>query len=235
MKLKAFSLMELSIVLIVIGLMIAAVVGGKDLIKMSEIRSAIAQVQELNASIKQFEITYQALPGDMNNATDFWSDVDNGNGDGEVDEESEQFLAAKHLSLAKLIDGEYTGKPASGKTYVPGENVIESKLKQNTAISLSCCGNTGTSLHFLNKIHIFGVENGNNMTGAVTPIEALWIDEKMDDGIPDTGRIGSQGLYNNNGSSGEGCFSGTGKTSKYLTNDANFKELKNCSVMFAYE
>lgn len=231
---SGFSLVELSVSLTIIGLLVAGVMSGKELIGMSELRSGLSESQEINSAIKQFELTYNALPGDMDNADEFWSSTSNGNNDGEVDIANEQFLAIQHLGLAKLIDGEYIGKPTSSPVYQIEKTVIKSNLGGGSATSFSCCG-TSRGLPFKNKIHIFGIHNGDYMTGAITPVEALWLDNKTDDGIPDTGKTASQGVYNTNFSIGKECFSGTGKNSKYYSNDDNFKEKNTCSIMFAYD
>lgn len=63
-KKSAFSLIELSIVLIIIGLLIAGVTGGASLIKSSELRAAISEARGYAVAVNGFYAQYNALPGD---------------------------------------------------------------------------------------------------------------------------------------------------------------------------
>jgi prepilin-type N-terminal cleavage/methylation domain-containing protein len=63
-KKSAFSLIELSIVLIIIGLLIAGVTGGASLIKSSELRSIMGEARAYATSINGFYTQFNYLPGD---------------------------------------------------------------------------------------------------------------------------------------------------------------------------
>jgi len=67
-KKSAFSLIELSIVLIIIGLLIAGVTGGASLIKSSELRAAISEARGYAVAVNGFFAQYNALPGDYTTA-----------------------------------------------------------------------------------------------------------------------------------------------------------------------
>jgi prepilin-type N-terminal cleavage/methylation domain-containing protein len=62
---KAFTLIELSIVLIIIGLLVAGVVGGAGLIKSSQLRSVITEVGGYNVAVNAFQTQFSQLPGDL--------------------------------------------------------------------------------------------------------------------------------------------------------------------------
>jgi prepilin-type N-terminal cleavage/methylation domain-containing protein len=64
-----FTLIELSIVLVIIGLIVGGVLVGQDLIRAAYIRAQITQIEKFNAAVNTFYGKYQALPGDMNNQT----------------------------------------------------------------------------------------------------------------------------------------------------------------------
>jgi prepilin-type N-terminal cleavage/methylation domain-containing protein len=62
---RGFSLVELSIVLVILGLLIGGLLSGGALIKASQIRSQINQIQELSVAARTFRGKYLNLPGDV--------------------------------------------------------------------------------------------------------------------------------------------------------------------------
>ena len=66
-KKSAFSLIELSIVLIIIGLLIAGVTGGASLIKSSELRAAISEARGWSTAVNGFYNQFNSFPGDYIN------------------------------------------------------------------------------------------------------------------------------------------------------------------------
>lgn len=73
MKSKGFTLVELSIVLVILGLLVGGVLSGQSLIRAAELRSVTSQMDGYRVAINSFRDKYFALPGDMNNATRFWT------------------------------------------------------------------------------------------------------------------------------------------------------------------
>ncbi len=66
---RGFTLIELSIVLVIIGLIVGGVLVGQDLIKAAEVRAQISQIERYNTAVNTFRGKYGALPGDMNAQT----------------------------------------------------------------------------------------------------------------------------------------------------------------------
>jgi prepilin-type N-terminal cleavage/methylation domain-containing protein len=62
-----FTLVELAIVMIIIGLLIAGVLKGQALIQNAQVTSTVAQVKSIEAAISTFSDTYAAIPGDLVN------------------------------------------------------------------------------------------------------------------------------------------------------------------------
>jgi len=60
-----FTLIELSIVMVIIGLIVGGVLVGQDLIVAARIRAQIAQIEEYNAAVNAFNVKYNAIPGDI--------------------------------------------------------------------------------------------------------------------------------------------------------------------------
>ena len=61
-----FTLIELSIVLVIIGLIAGGVLVGQDLIRAAGVRAQISQIEKYNTAANTFRGKYDALPGDMN-------------------------------------------------------------------------------------------------------------------------------------------------------------------------
>lgn len=238
---RGFTLVELSIVLVIIGLLLAGVLQGKEMVRSAELKSMVSTVQEYNSALSQFEYLYEALPGDMANATSYWNSSANGNGDLSINAETsdEPFLAIEHLINAQLLPGEegdYTATWGSG--FVLDGNVPNLE-RAGAGIYVKCCGATTSdgTLDINNHVNIFSIDSSDSTlrAGIVTPIEAKNIDSKFDDGIPDFGLVGSIGNYADTAYAITGCFSGAGSTSAYLSADATYKEAEGCQMMFAYD
>lgn len=69
----AFTLVELSIVLTIIGLLVGGVMLSQNLIRSGEIRSSIAELQSYQVAVNTFTEKYLAVPGDMVKATEYWA------------------------------------------------------------------------------------------------------------------------------------------------------------------
>lgn len=136
---QGFSLVELSIVLVILGLLTGGVLAGKTLIRASELRAITSEQQRYFQALRAFQGKYFYFPGDMVNAVQFWgaqagSTVDgynatcaalddttpstttatcNGNGDGFITTAGasryESFRAWQQLANAGLIEGAFTG------------------------------------------------------------------------------------------------------------------------------
>jgi prepilin-type N-terminal cleavage/methylation domain-containing protein len=69
---NAFSLIELVVVLVIIGLIVDGITSGQNLIRSAQLQSVITDVKKYEAAVAAFQERYFQLPGDMSNATDFW-------------------------------------------------------------------------------------------------------------------------------------------------------------------
>lgn len=232
---RAFSLVELSIVLVLIGLLVGGILTGRHLVRASQVRSVMADVDRYAIATRAFEEQYNTLPGDFSNATMLWgknathcnsapggantNGTCNGNGDGIINNTStaynntsEAMQFWKHLSLAGLIDGAYSGiSGASPNANIIGANVPATTLK-NVTIAVAAIdyqGSTGTWLNGTGTNSVWGSGviksermlmvgspgSGNFWPGNsfLTPAQAQNLDDKMDDGNPITGKIKSMG------------------------------------------
>lgn len=123
-----FTLIELSLVLVMLGLLVGGVLVGRDLIKVSEIRAQISQIEEFKAAVNTFKVKYGYLPGDMPpsqaSQLGFFTLTGAfagkgcgsnayGNNDGMINSTNELYVFWSHLSDAKLLKGNYGGTAGS--------------------------------------------------------------------------------------------------------------------------
>ncbi len=69
---QGFTLLELSIVLIIIALIAGGVIAGRSLMDASRIRRAVDDFQIYSTAVRQFQDKYEELPGDISRATEIW-------------------------------------------------------------------------------------------------------------------------------------------------------------------
>jgi prepilin-type N-terminal cleavage/methylation domain-containing protein len=62
-----FTLVELAIVMIIIGLLIAGVLKGQQLIGNAKVTAQVAQFKAIDAATSTFKDMYASLPGDITN------------------------------------------------------------------------------------------------------------------------------------------------------------------------
>lgn len=208
-----FTLVELSIAMIIIALLLAGVAIGSSIIKQSALRSIITDLKEYESSVQSFREKYSALPGDFSNAYAIWGATCdstagdcNGDGNGTIDlsgsmasdETNESFRAWQHLMLAGLIKGNYTGiagTNASGNQANIGTNVPAAKYNSGSAgagygLRSQSSAFSYTGVTAVMKLYIsVGASTTNALATAVVflPDEAKSIDDKMDDGRPGSG------------------------------------------------
>jgi prepilin-type N-terminal cleavage/methylation domain-containing protein len=79
---KGFTLVEVAVVLVVLGLIVGAVVSGEQLISGAQTNRAVAQVQAVTAAYLIYVDRYRAIPGDDPRASSLWPEAKDGSGDG---------------------------------------------------------------------------------------------------------------------------------------------------------
>jgi prepilin-type N-terminal cleavage/methylation domain-containing protein len=71
---QGFTLIELAIVVVVLGILITGIIGGRSLIESSKRQQQLVFFENVNRSALAFKLEYNAIPGDMKNAWDYWGD-----------------------------------------------------------------------------------------------------------------------------------------------------------------
>lgn len=144
-NLDGFSLMEISIVLLIIGIIAGGMLKSKDLIENAQIKSVVNDIQNFRIAYASYINLYDALPGDDSEASSRFSSVSNGDGDGKISPSDAKNILP-HLYAAGLID-------STKRTPKIGGNYDIISEPNNTP--MLCISKKGTP--FLNKKQIISI------------------------------------------------------------------------------
>jgi prepilin-type N-terminal cleavage/methylation domain-containing protein len=186
-KQSGFTLVELAIVLVIIGLILAAVLKGQEMIANGKVKNVINDLRGVSTAYYAYQDRYKAIPGDDVGAASHVNGGVNGNGDG-------------------TISGLYTATA----TPVAGATTESNKFWLDTRAAGFL---TGSGSNPANNAMggLLGVQDGNaetagtyGMTGSVVCAGGIpWkiaqaVDTTIDDGNSNTGtvRAGAAGAVN---------------------------------------
>ncbi len=230
---SGFSLVELAMVLVILGLLVGGILAGRSLIHAGELRRVSTDIGKYRTAIYAFRDRYLGFPGDITNATQFWgtdsggchggnAGTCNGNGDGMVDA-YEGAVAWEQLSLTGLVEGNY--------------NAVRSlPVVLGTELPLSPFPQAGYQIWYIDRAGVFLYNSGNGIRLAkpktneagnlgarfLLPEDAWNIDTKSDDGLPDTGRVTA--------SNDTGCIGSSAPYAYQLDRTTSF----SCALMFRF-
>lgn len=205
-----FTLVELAIVLVIIGLLVGGVLVGQDLIKAAEINSTTSQMAKYDQAANAFRTKYNGYPGDLRNPANYpiantnWNVAGTGPNGNNVIEDGvctdangvgyggESAIFWTHLSQVNMIPDGVTGIQDYGA-------VAAIAAIGDTHMPQARLGNG-------NRFHVAGIAGRNwyvlsNMTAtaattctitsadALTPLQASQIDTKLDDGLAASGIV----------------------------------------------
>lgn len=177
---KAFTLIEISVAIAVIGILLSLVIISQEFISDARMKRMIGEIAQMKTNVKSFYNIYGELPGDAKRASTYFDGGVNGNDDDEIEFPNESYNAMVHLFLAGIIDGYYA---ADSYNYT-----YKSNFTEGAAIRLLY---TNDFEGFLtNKTNVFQIGRANHCDDAIfTPLEAKMIDTKFDNSKPNTGNI----------------------------------------------
>ena len=178
-KTKAFTLVELSIVLIVIGLLTGAILKGQDVIRNAKLKRMMSDYSNVSTAIYTYEDRYDQLPGDDGSSVIAISLENTGNEDGVINAD-ESKMVLRHLRKSGILTGDSDNASLNhalnGKIFVIQGSMSgkASKISQNNMPHMA-----GTAVCF----------------DGVKIEDALLLDHQNDDGSYDKGTLQSSEPY----------------------------------------
>jgi prepilin-type N-terminal cleavage/methylation domain-containing protein len=242
-----FTLVELAIVMIIIGLLITGVLKGQQLITNAQITSTVAQIKAIDAATTSFRDQYNATPGDMLTPNARIANCPAagacglpGNGDGRVGTASILFTAVPateqisywaQLNSAGLLTGinpDPTGVTATAwGQYAPASKVSGGGLDVGWyagGVTLGGLQNVTATIPAPagTYLAVHGTA-GARVAGAaadsfLTPNLAARIDTKLDDSQPNTGTVLAAGAAAASGTSCASAATAVGVYNEAVTN-----------------
>ncbi len=221
----AFTLIEMSIVLVIIGLVVGGVLVGQSLINAAALRATISQIEKYQTAVNTFRTKYDALPGDIADpgASSFGfiargTSAGEGDGNGVIEGVSatpsnsgtfectgETAVFWRDLSTAGLIEGGFNA--ATTSTFCPDAALLNSGgVILNSFFPQAKLGggnyiyvwSTGGQNYFA-LANVARVAAGYEMfsSAGLTAAQAMSIDSKVDDGLPQAGHVTARLVYAN--------------------------------------
>jgi len=228
-----FSLVELSIVLVILGLLTGGILAGQSLIRAAELRKLSTEYGRNITAFNTFRDKYFAIPGDFREATRFWGRMTatadctssagissatatgscDGDNNGQIwdgaaaNQSSERFQMWRQLALAGLLEGTYSGQAGSGglNDHQPATNCPKAPVGQGcwSVLFRGVITDTAGSLFVGNYGNAMGFLQGTGGAPIISPEEMWNLDTKLDDGLPAKGRVWSNPVCTNATNAGD--------------------------------
>ena len=182
---QGFTLIEIAIVLVIIGLLLGGVLKGQELIQNARVRNVIAQQDGIKAAFFGFQDRYRGIPGDYDRTLASQNipgagTTCGGNGnsliDATVNTVAESICAWYHLSRANFITGNYSG---AGTT----ENANNAPANPFGGSMQLFYDNAYSDPSTTTIISVHNIKTGINIPASIL----AEVDRKLDDGLPSSG------------------------------------------------
>jgi prepilin-type N-terminal cleavage/methylation domain-containing protein len=206
-----FTLIELSIVLVIIALIVAGILTGRDLIETSKIRAQVTQIEQVNTITNAFRMKYNCLPGDCKNPSELGFDglafaLTCSFGDGVINSSSgnsmEIWIFWRQLYQAGMYPFNSRGTEVWGAVQPEDQNLIYPPGTLGKSVLVAYGGHRlhncapDTFVTWVEGNYI-GITNPTTSSSArvFTPQQLFSIDSKMDDGAPLSGKLTALNNY----------------------------------------
>ncbi|MGE5130580.1 MAG: prepilin-type N-terminal cleavage/methylation domain-containing protein [Sphingomonadaceae bacterium] len=181
---KGFTLVEIAIVLVIIGLLLGGILKGQEMITQAKIKNVIADFSGISAAYHGYQDRYRAIPGDDKGASRWTSISGLGDGDGHLTglynsatATDESRLWWEDLRRSGFITGTGNGQPL---------NAVSGMIGVQTG------NGAATPAQVLNGATVDGFL-GLIICSANLPDKiAIAVDTQMDDGVPNAGTVRAQ-------------------------------------------
>jgi len=184
---NGFTLIEIAIVLVIIGLLLGGVLKGQELINTARVRALSNNIDGITSAWFSFSDRYRAFPGDYSQASVNLPNIaaaGDGNGNGLIDSDKERAEVWTHLQAAGYITGSYPdGGTVATKTYdcptttCPDNGFGQGMVIDRGALQQSAAAAGAAPAHEL-------------LSGRAIPSDVLAeLDRKIDDGTPSAGAM----------------------------------------------
>ncbi len=184
-----FTLVEIAIVLVIIGLLLGGILKGQEMITQAKIKNAINDFNGVTVAVTSYQDRYRFLPGDDPSADTRWTVQAPAKGDGNgiiagkynaavagpgapaATEESNLFW--QHLRIAGFVPGVTTGAGSGTQPLNAAGGMIGVQNAVTTGVGLGFTGLTICSANLPDKV-------------------AIAVDTQMDDSNSATGQVRAQ-------------------------------------------
>ena len=187
-----FTLVEIAIVLVIIGLLLGGILKGQEMITQAKIKNVINDMNGITAALNSYQDRYRALPGDDKGALGRWGTSDalvkSGNGDGVIsglwvpatpatDETGQFWLHLRHAGFIagtgldnpfNAVSGKMGVQTGHGLAATPPGTVFGSTGVAGFSGLIMCSGNLPDKMAISVDSQ---VDDGNALTGSVRAIE----------------------------------------------------------------
>jgi len=197
---SGFTLIELSIALVIIGLLVGGILVGRDLIVNAQNRKLISSMEQFETVVNTFRNKYSCLPGDCTRAISFGlatqldgSTVADGNGNGRIDADliSETYNMWVHLHNSGLMVARRGDNAYASPQPHKNTSILPADLGMLTIPMATIFTYALQSAYFDHGGSWTYTDSGPALSG----FTAYYVDSKRDDGLPTTGKIIAAGPF----------------------------------------
>ena len=205
---KGFTLVELAVVMIIIGVLIGGVLKGQEMITNARVTTTAAELESFQAAMNAFQDKYNSFPGDMASAstriagcaTQVLCNTESGNGNGRLETGLDDATADEALEFFGQLAaaGYISGVSGNAAAFAAGVTNPNGKLPSTIYKVADAADGVGNFTYASTSRHYIILDGITDRTaassGRLDNLQASTIDRKLDDGNPQSGVVLGQNL-----------------------------------------